>query len=159
MSYLTPEQARAEQLREGQRMARCDDDTPQAARPRLGTRPGYEPSRTTGTGHLRSNTRAAAKPNKQAPVGHEAFVKALQESGARIKVYLLDQDEPIVGKIRAHDKYTISVEVELAGIEAEQAGGFEVNVIFKHAIQRFVPLRRTPAAKPAVDRADEGHAQ
>lgn len=155
MSYLTPEQARAEQLREGQRMARCDDDSVPASRPRLTARPGYESSQarpSTSTGHLRSSTRAA-KP-KSSLTGHEAFIKALYESGARIKVYLLDQEEQLVGKIRAHDKFTVSIDEE-----TETPGQTEVNLIFKHAIQRIKPLRRESAPKPAAEKAEEGHYQ
>jgi sRNA-binding regulator protein Hfq len=119
---MTPEQLRIEQLREGQRLARCDEGTPQSARPRLGARPGYE----------RPTQRPAprVKP-KNAPTGHQAFLKALQDSGAEIEVYMRDDETVLVGKIRAADAFTISLEVK----------GW-THVVFKHAIQQFKPLPR-----------------
>lgn len=140
---MTPEQLRIEQLREGQRLARCDDDAIPSSRPRLGTRPGYDSSSRA------SAPRSPRAKPKGAPTGHEAFLKALHESGAQIAVYLLDEDAPLTGKIRAADKYTISLEV---------AG--DTHVIFKHAIQRFKPLPRARAIPaPVADKAEEGHYQ
>jgi RNA chaperone Hfq len=143
MSYLTPEQARAEQLREGRNMARCDDDSIPSSRPRLTARPDYVGTRAQ---------RPARPKVKGAPTGHEAFLKALHESGAQIVVYMRDEEEILTGKIRAHDKYTISLEVS-----------GDTHVIFKHAIQRFKPLPR-PRVQPApvaevAERAEEGHYQ
>lgn len=126
---MNPDQERAEQLREGLRLARDESDAVPTFRPRLGTRRDYEATASRASAPLgRSSTRA--KP-ATAPKGHEAFLKALHESGAEIRVYLLDVVEPLQGKIRATDKYTISLDVK---------GTTEV--IFKHAIQRFSPLPR-----------------
>jgi sRNA-binding regulator protein Hfq len=128
---MTPEQLRIEQQREGQRLARCDDDAIPSSRPRLTTRPGYEsPSRPSASA---SAPRASRPKPKAAPSGHQAFLKALQDSGAEIEVHLLDTDEVLVGKIRAADAFTISLEVK--GV---------AEVVFKHAIQRFKPLPRRP---------------
>jgi RNA chaperone Hfq len=138
---MNPEQERAEQLREGLRLARDDgDDAISTFRPRLSTRRDYEAPASRASASLgRSSSRA--KP-ATAPKGHEAFLKALHESGAEIRVYLLDLVEPLQGKIRATDKYTISLDVK---------GTTEV--IFKHAIQRFSPLPR-PRVQPAPAPAD-----
>jgi RNA chaperone Hfq len=121
----TYDQERTEQLREGARLARHDDTSVPSSRTRLSINPARRPAK------------AAA-----APKGHEAFLKALHESGAEIAVYCLDMEAPIVGKIRATDKYTISLDVR---------GSAEV--IFKHAIQRFKPLPR-----PRVQTPEEGAA-
>jgi RNA chaperone Hfq len=125
------DQERAEQLREGARLAQSEGEVPVTGsfRPRLTTRRDYEAPASRASAPLgRSSTRA--KP-ANAPKGHEAFLKALHESGAEIVVFLLDVVDPLQGKIRATDKYTISLDVK---------GNTEV--IFKHAIQRFRPLPR-----------------
>jgi len=129
---MTPEQTRIEQLREGQRLARCDDDAIPSSRPRLTARPGYEaPSRA-------SAPRLSRPKPKAAPSGHQAFLKALQDSGAEIAVFMLDSDEVLTGKIRAADAFTISLEVK-----------GDTHVIYKHAIQRFKPLPRARVQPPA----------
>jgi RNA chaperone Hfq len=137
---MNSDQERAEQLREGLRLARDDGDALPTFRPRLGTRRDYEAPASRASAPLaRASTRA--KPTG-APKGHEAFLKALHESGAEIRVYLLDLLEPLQGKIRATDKYTISLDVK---------GTTEV--IFKHAVQRFSPLPR-PRVMPVESSAE-----
>ncbi|MFT4064249.1 RNA chaperone Hfq [Paraburkholderia sp.] len=142
----TYDQERAEQLREGARMARVDDDTEQTSRPRLSLSPGRRLDCMDSVNP--ANRRPARTKPTNSPKGHEAFLKALHESGARIRVHLRDEDATLVGKIRAHDKYTISLDAE-----THVTGETETNVVYKHAIQRFIPLPR-----PRVQ-AEEGAVQ
>lgn len=137
------DQERAEQLREGQRMSRCEGDELANFRPRLTTRRDYEAPASRAS-RPSNRTKPVA-----APKGHEAFLKALHDSGAQIVVHLLDQDEPLTGKIRATDKYTVSLDV---------SGNTEV--IFKHAIQRFRPLPRPRVVPvpPIVERHEQDYA-
>lgn len=138
---MTPEQLRAEQLREGQRLARSDDDAAEpAVRVRLTTSNRYREdvgSRSVGP-HASRTPRP--KP-KAAPSGHQAFLKALQDSGAEIAVYMRDDDDILIGKIRASDAFTISLDVK-----------GDTYVVFKHSIQRFKPLPR-PRTTPTVQEA------
>lgn len=70
----------------------------------------------------------AKKPN--APKGHEAFLKALEQAGAVIKVTTL-AGEVIKGVIHAADKYTISLKITAAD------GTYQVTVFFKHGLESF----------------------
>jgi len=72
--------------------------------------------------------RPAAKP--QTPKGHEAFLKALEGSGASVIVEMVDGSS-LTGSVKHSDKYTISLKVD------KQEGGYQVYVIFKHAITLF----------------------
>lgn len=62
-----------------------------------------------------------------APKGHEAYLKALEASGANVKVMLVGGEE-IVGVIKHSDNYTISL---------LESGELSATVIFKHDISRF----------------------
>lgn len=66
-----------------------------------------------------------------APKGHEAFLKALEQAGAKIHVTLLSGDV-MRGVLKHSDKYTISLRVDNA-----EDGTYQVYVIFKHAIETF----------------------
>lgn len=68
-----------------------------------------------------------------APKGHEAFLKALEVAGAVINVALATSPDatPMKGTIKHSDKYTISLKV------SHPDGGYQVFVIFKHAIECF----------------------
>lgn len=71
---------------------------------------------------------------KPVPSGHEAFLKALEAAGAIINVSLLTSPDapPMKGVIKHSDKYTISLKVD-----RPNGGGYQVFVIFKHAIESF----------------------
>lgn len=66
-----------------------------------------------------------------APKGHEAFLKALEQAGAKIHVTLLSGDV-MRGTLKHSDKYTISLRVDNT-----EDGTYQVYVIFKHAIETF----------------------
>lgn len=102
---MNHDQERNEQVREGRMMAKK-------------------------TLYLRGNSK-----NKPTLKGHEAFLKALEASGATIKVFLLDQEEPLVGTVKHSDKYTISL---------EPSDGGESEVVFKHAIRSFRAMTPRP---------------
>jgi sRNA-binding regulator protein Hfq len=93
----------------------------------------------SGEGQRRIIT--ARKPMKKTakPVGHEGYLKGLQESGAQIVVMTLAGDL-YEGRIKHADKYTISLEVE-------EDGSKDTYVFFKHALEYFRPLTPPPAQK------------
>jgi len=70
------------------------------------------------------------KKQAQKPKGHEAFLKALETSGATIYIEYLDSDPAnpawVQGVVKHSDKYTISLKV-----------GEQSLVVFKHAIRFF----------------------
>jgi sRNA-binding regulator protein Hfq len=65
-----------------------------------------------------------------APKGHEAFVKALEQAGAIVRLVTL-AGETIKGTIHAADKFTISVKKTAAD------GSYQTTVYFKHALESF----------------------
>ena len=81
----------------------------------------------------RSPMKLKSKPVAAKPVakGHEAFLKAIETTGAEITIELLDEPNPIVGTIKHSDKFTISVKC------TRPDGSFQVYVVFKHAIRLF----------------------
>jgi len=84
--------------------------------------------------------RATAKPQV---VGHEAFLKALENSGAPIEIWLESGVDCFIGKIKHSDKFTISLEARTRieeGVAREMNG--QTVVVFKHSIAYFIPLRR-----------------
>lgn len=93
------------------------------------------------TGYQRPNT-ARAK-DKSPLKGHEAFLKALELSGARVKLEKCD-GTIIEGTVRHSDKFTISMN-----------DGARDRVIFKHDISEFSAL--TPRVVPD-SKTEEGHA-
>lgn len=68
------------------------------------------------------------------PKGHEAFLKALEAAGAIVNIALVTSPDapPMKGVIKHSDKYTISLKVD-----RPNGGGYQVFVIFKHAIESF----------------------
>lgn len=78
--------------------------------------------------------------NKPTPktTGHESFLKALESSGATIEIEKISSGEKIVGKIKASDKYTVSLRVP--HVAGDWEGPYDTRVIFKHDISEFCPL-------------------
>lgn len=72
------------------------------------------------------------------PKGHEAFLKALEESGAMVRVVLISSGEEIHGRVHASDKFTISVQVD----ETDEG----TRVLFKHDISEFSAAKRPTTA-------------
>jgi sRNA-binding regulator protein Hfq len=77
------------------------------------------------------------KPTQVAPLkGHEAFLKALETTNARITVEKCD-GSIIKGTVKHSDHFTISIRCETG----------KDRVVFKHDISEF---SATPAVKPAA---------
>lgn len=84
-----------------------------------------------------------AKPRqKEAPKGHEAFLKALELSKATVTIEKASSGDRVTGRIKASDKYTISM------VEADTD---LTRVIFKHDISEFVPAARASEATEEVE--------
>jgi glycine/D-amino acid oxidase-like deaminating enzyme len=75
------------------------------------------------------------------PKGHEAFLKALEASGATIAVVKVSGGT-IVGVLRHSDKYTLTV-------RTAHDGGHRDRVMFKHDISEFYSLTPRKAADAA----------
>lgn len=80
-----------------------------------------------GTLHARKPAPKTKTPPKVSSKGHEAFLKALEASGATVTFDKASSDTSVVGKIKHSDKYTVSVVTE---------GGI-TRVLFKHDISEF----------------------
>lgn len=81
-----------------------------------------------GDSYTSSTTRTISRPvakKAPAPKGHEAFLKALESSGAQLQ-FDIASGGTISGVIKTSDKYTISIQ--------EEHG---TRVIFKHDISSF----------------------
>lgn len=72
------------------------------------------------------------------PSGHEAFLKALESSNATVEIEKASSGDKIIGKIKASDKYTISLRVPHTAGDWE--GPVATRVIFKHDISEFMPI-------------------
>lgn len=86
----------------------------------------------------RNNGRGKQQQASQ-PKGHEAFLKGLETSGARISLEKMSSGEVITGRIKTSDKYTVSVSVG-------EGDDVTTRVIFKHDISEFRALTPTPAS-------------
>lgn len=75
------------------------------------------------------------------PAGHEAFLKALESSNATVEIEKASSGDKIIGKIKASDKYTISLRVPHTPGDWE--GPYATRVIFKHDISEFMPIINT----------------
>ena len=72
------------------------------------------------------------------PSGHEAFLKALESSNATVEVEKASSGDKVIGKIKASDKYTISLRVP--NTPGDWEGPYQTRVIFKHDISEFMPI-------------------
>lgn len=72
--------------------------------------------------------------------GHEAFLKALEQSGATVEFEKASSGEKVIGKIKTSDKYTVSLAVPTG--EGEQ---YVTRVLFKHDISEFSTISRIVA--------------
>lgn len=139
------EELRAQQVAEARRMAQSEG----IPRKTLGVRSGY-------TGTATKRPAPGSKPLK----GHEAFLKALVESGADVEVEKCD-GMSYRGKIKHADKYTIT----LHAVAFWEPGGTKWNdfdaprdrVLFKHDISEFSALTARPNSSPD-SKTEEGHA-
>jgi len=140
---------RREQIEEARRMAESEGIAPRRT---LSVKAGYE-SRMDNR-----NAPPARKPaGKTQLKGHEAFLKALELSGADVEIEKTD-GTIYRGKVKHADKYTITINVAAAGHYEEDGHEFMPHycvardrVVFKHDISEFSALT------PRVERtAEEG---
>lgn len=87
-------------------------------------------------GTLRAKSGFGKKPQKTTPKGHEAFLKALESSGATVSFHKASCDEIITGTIKTSDKYTVSIQCDRTGM---------TRVMFKHDISEFCVEARPEA--------------
>lgn len=86
---------------------------------------------------LTLNKKPQAKRSQQ-PKGHEAFLKALEASGAEVEFWLISEPLKIRGKVKTSDKFSVSImETSADGVET---ACFPI-VVYKHDISRFRPLQ------------------
>jgi sRNA-binding regulator protein Hfq len=109
----------------------------QQRREQLHTRPGFNRDRNQD----RYEQRRSFQKNPKQAKGHDAILKALQESGAPVEVTFVADGRTIIGKIIARDKFTVSV------CEGDETSGYRAfpNVIFKHAIEQFRQVGEAPS--------------
>lgn len=144
----TTETERQAQIAEGARLARSEGEPFGGFTPR---RPGTLSVRRSNNEHRpeRPPRRDVprSKPGAPAPKGHEAFLKALETSGAQITVLMTSDELPITGKVKTSDRFTVSLETN--------DGTW---VLFKHDISRFKAVTPRPGKdEPASERAEEAH--
>jgi len=118
---------RQQQIEEGARLAREEGVTPVLQRTTL---------------KLKSGARSSAAPKKEQPKGHEAFLKALETSGASIIVEKCD-GTVVKGVVKHSDKYTITLRAPINGAPEMTID----RVVFKHDISEFSPATPRPAVK------------
>lgn len=109
---------------------------------RMGEGDGYAGQRRvtlTATGNKKPFAKTGPKPS-----GHEAFLKALESSNATVEVEKASSGDKVIGKIKASDKYTISLRCPLTPGDWE--GPYATRVIFKHDISEFMPIINQTAA-------------
>ena len=95
---------------------------------------GSYPRRVTlTTGNKKPFAKTGPKPS-----GHEAFLKALESSNATVEVEKASSGDKVIGKIKASDKYTISLRVP--NTPGDWEGPYQTRVIFKHDISEFMPI-------------------
>lgn len=96
---------------------------------------GATPRRVTltATGNKKPFAKVGPKPS-----GHEAFLKALESSNATVEIEKASSGEKVIGKIKASDKYTVSLRVPHTAGDWE--GPYATRVIFKHDISEFMPI-------------------
>lgn len=95
---------------------------------------GYQNSQPMRSGTYPRPAQLKLKPkttSKPVLKGHEALLKAIEATQAKITIELLDDPKPIVGFVKHSDKYTISVE------STNDLGEPRTYVVFKHAIRLF----------------------
>lgn len=71
------------------------------------------------------------KKPKEGPIGHEAFLKALEGGGALVTIKLASDGTELRGTIKTSDKFTISLKCD------KPDGSYQTYVIYKSAIEMF----------------------
>lgn len=99
---------------------------------------------------------ATGPTQKEAPKskGHEAFLKALQGSGADIVVEMISSARTYYGKLRHSDKFTLTVNVTGVRYDGDTtirpiAEAYD-RVLFKHDISEFYTTTAAPAGSRAA---------
>ena len=130
---------RSEQIAAGRTM--IDEDEPAVRRTLSVARPGMRVAAPEVAGRARPRTNAAARPGTPLK-GHEAFIKALEFSGATAQIEKISSGEKVIGTLKHSDKFTITIRAKDGGVERDR-------VIFKHDISEFCAL--TPRADAPVE--------
>lgn len=95
-----------------------------------------------------SNHTQVSKPqNNNAPKGHEAFLKGLENSAVNVEFVMASSGEKVIGVVKTSDKYTVSV------MQYRPDGSYKTRVLFKHDISEFSP--QIPAPSLAVVKTEE----
>lgn len=137
VAHLPDRDVRAEQIEEARRMAAQE-------------REGFVPSRRVL--HVNRNK----SPVKKQPKGHEAFLKALETSGAEIQIEKCD-GSIVTGTVIHSDKYTISIRTFVPNPANPEGDKLRRDrVIFKHDISEFTAI--TPRPEVEDSKTEEGHA-
>lgn len=85
------------------------------------------------------NTKRQAGQKAPANVGgHEAFLKNIEASENRLRITVASSGEVVDGFIKATDKYTVSLKVNMN--KPEDPNAYIVRVFFKHDISEFSPI-------------------
>ena len=101
------------------------------------------PQNRRNDGNRQGNRKPAQQQQKKSkPTGHEAFLKGLEASKARLVIEMMSGDF-IEGTVKRSDKYTVSLKTKEGTM-----------VIFKHAIAAFT----TPDAPDRDEGFDEAEA-
>jgi len=82
--------------------------------------------------HARMVEKKVDQRQRQAPKGHEAFLRALESSNAIVTFVKASSGQIITGKIKTSDKYTVSIAEQIEG-----TGRYNTRVLFKHDISEF----------------------
>ena len=77
------------------------------------------------------------KPRHDQPKGHEAYLEALRASGARVEVWLSHSIGSLIGRLKATDKFTISLVPDCGEYNGRTL------VLYKHAIEAFGPVEKS----------------
>lgn len=129
---------RSEQIAIGRQIS-DDVESPGTVRRTLSLSRTYD-----GRAESRSATSAPRKINAPARVplkGHEAFLKALELSGADVVIEKVSSGEAVEGKLKHSDKYTVTIR------SMSKDDKLIDRVIFKHDISEFY----TTTARPEVE--------
>lgn len=93
------------------------------------------------TGERRITLGLKKVPAKKTTVkGHEAFLKALETSGASIRLEKISSGATMIGQVRHSDKFTVTIRVD-----------GKDRVVFKHDISEFEAIPRREQEVAAND--------
>ncbi len=110
---------------------------------------GAETRRPTLSVVRGAGTTGSKPVNTNAPKGHEAFLKGLENSAVPVTFEKISSGEKITGVIKTSDKYTVSI------MQTRPDGTYQTRVLFKHDISEFMP--QIPPAVIAAATAEKAN--